>query len=40
MRYVGARVVAKAAIFIEGDKKKWEENISLGHLPIFIDKKN
>jgi adenine phosphoribosyltransferase len=31
----GARVVAQAAIFTEGDRAKWTDVISLGHLPVF-----
>ncbi|MBN1313583.1 MAG: adenine phosphoribosyltransferase [Anaerolineae bacterium] len=30
-------VVAKAAIFTEGDLSQWEDVISLGHLPVFTD---
>lgn len=32
-----AEVVAEAAIFTEGERAKWREVISLGHLPIFTD---
>jgi adenine phosphoribosyltransferase len=35
MDKVGARVVAQAAIFTEGDRAKWSDVIALGHLPIF-----
>lgn len=31
----GAQVTAEAAIFTEGDREKWRNIISLGHLPIF-----
>jgi adenine phosphoribosyltransferase len=31
----GAKVVAQAAIFTEGDRAKWIDIISLGHLPVF-----
>ncbi len=33
----GAQIVAEAAIFTEGEKAKWREIISLGHLPLFTD---
>ncbi len=32
---VGARIVAQAAIFTEGDRAKWTDVIALGHLPVF-----
>lgn len=32
-----AEVVAEAAIFTEGERAKWREVISLGHLPVFTD---
>jgi adenine phosphoribosyltransferase len=35
MDKVGARIVAQAAIFTEGDRAKWSDIIALGHLPIF-----
>jgi adenine phosphoribosyltransferase len=35
MDKVGAKVVAQAAIFTEGDRAKWTDVIALGHLPIF-----
>lgn len=31
------QVVAMAAILTEGDREKWSEVISLGHLPLFTD---
>ncbi len=37
MDKAGAKVVAEAAIFTEGDRAKWENIIALGHLPIFVD---
>jgi adenine phosphoribosyltransferase len=37
MDKVGAKVVAQAAIFTEGDRAKWTEIIALGHLPVFVD---
>ncbi|MCX6053515.1 MAG: phosphoribosyltransferase family protein [Chloroflexi bacterium] len=33
----GAIVSAEAAILTEGDRAKWENIISLGHLPIFTE---
>jgi len=33
----GAKVVAEAAIFTEGDRAQWSNIISLGHLPLFTD---
>lgn len=32
-----ARVVSEAAIFTEGERAKWADIISLGHLPVFTD---
>jgi adenine phosphoribosyltransferase len=32
-----AQVVAEAAIFTEGERAKWADIISLGHLPVFSD---
>jgi adenine phosphoribosyltransferase len=37
MQHAGADVVAEAAIFTEGERAKWREIISLGHLPVFSD---
>lgn len=37
MQKAGARVVAEAAIFTEGERAKWADIISLGHLPVFTD---
>ena len=34
---VGGEVVARTAIFTEGDRAKWQDIISLGHLPVFLD---
>jgi adenine phosphoribosyltransferase len=31
----GARVVAEAAIFTEGERAQWEQILALGHLPVF-----
>lgn len=33
----GSIVVAEAAVFTEGERAKWEDIISLGHLPVFSD---
>ena len=33
----GAEVVAEAAIFTEGERARWRDIISLGHLPVFTD---
>jgi len=33
----GASVVADAAIFTEGDRARWSNIISLGHLPLFTE---
>jgi adenine phosphoribosyltransferase len=33
----GAAVVKEAAILTEGERSKWEQIISLGHLPLFGD---
>ncbi len=32
-----ADVVAEASIFTEGERAKWAEIVSLGHLPVFTD---
>lgn len=37
MEKAGADVVAEAAIFTEGDPGKWEDFISLGHLPVWVE---
>jgi adenine phosphoribosyltransferase len=33
----GAQIEAEAAIFTEGERAKWREIISLGHLPVFTE---
>lgn len=38
MDKAGAKVVAEAAIFTEGDHATWENIVALGHLPVFVDK--
>jgi adenine phosphoribosyltransferase len=37
MKKAGAKVVAEAAVFTEGDPKKWTKIISLGNLPVFVE---
>jgi adenine phosphoribosyltransferase len=34
----GAKTVAEAAIFTEGDRAQWMNIVALGHLPVFIDR--
>ncbi len=33
----GATIVAEAAILTEGERAKWANIISLGHIPVFTD---
>jgi adenine phosphoribosyltransferase len=35
MGRAGARVVAEAAVFTEGDAQQWRDVIALGHLPLM-----
>jgi len=35
MEKAEANVVARAAIFTEGDRSKWTNIVALGHLPVF-----
>lgn len=37
MNKAGANVIAEAAIFTEGDRAKWHDIVSLGHLPVWVD---
>lgn len=37
LQKAGAEVVGEAAIFTEGERAKWTNIISLGHLPVFTD---
>ena len=37
MQKAGADVVSEAAIFTEGERAKWADIVSLGHLPVFTD---
>ena len=38
MEKAEATVTTEAAIFTEGDRASWMHIISLGHLPVFVDK--
>ena len=33
----GGKISAEVAIFTEGERAKWSDVISLGHLPVFTD---
>jgi adenine phosphoribosyltransferase len=35
MQLAGAKVVAEAAVFTEGEPGEWKEILALGHLPLF-----
>lgn len=37
LQRAGATVVGEAAILTEGERAKWSNIISLGHLPVFTD---
>lgn len=37
LQKAGAIVIAEAAIFTEGERAKWSDIYSLGHLPVFTD---
>jgi adenine phosphoribosyltransferase len=37
MDKASAKIVAEAAILTEGERAKWGQIISLGHLPVFSD---
>lgn len=37
MEKAGAEVVCEAAILTEGERARWENIVSLGHLPLFTD---
>lgn len=37
LQRAGAEVAGEAAIFTEGERAKWADIISLGHLPVFTD---
>ena len=40
MERIGANVVARAAIFTEGDPERWEDVVALEHLPVFVNGQN
>ena len=33
----GGNIISQTAIFTEGDRAKWQDIVSLGHLPVFTD---
>ena len=33
----GAKIAGEAAILTEGERARWEDIVSLGHLPLFTD---
>lgn len=37
MQKAGATITAETAIFTEGERAKWADIISLGHLPVFTE---
>ena len=37
LQKAGADVAGEAAIFTEGERARWQQIISLGHLPVFTD---
>jgi len=37
MEKVGAKVIAQAAVFTEGERARWKNIIALGHLPVFAE---
>jgi adenine phosphoribosyltransferase len=37
LQKAGANVIAEAAILTEGERAKWSDIISLGHIPVFTD---
>lgn len=37
LQKAGSQVAAEAAIFTEGERAKWSNIYSLGHLPVFTD---
>jgi adenine phosphoribosyltransferase len=37
MEKAGAKVIAQAAVFTEGERAKWKNIIALGHLPLFTE---
>jgi adenine phosphoribosyltransferase len=39
MGRAGARIVAEAAVFTEGEAEKWKDLVALGHLPLIEQSK-
>jgi len=39
MGRAGARIVAEAAVFTEGEAEKWKDVVALGHLPLIEQSK-
>jgi len=37
MDKANAKIAAEAAILTEGERAKWNQIVSLGHLPVFSD---
>jgi adenine phosphoribosyltransferase len=37
LQKAGAEISGEAAIFTEGERAKWADIVSLGHLPVFTD---
>jgi adenine phosphoribosyltransferase len=37
MLKANARIVAEAAILTEGERERWTNVLSLGHLPLFTE---
>jgi adenine phosphoribosyltransferase len=37
MEKAEANIVAETAVFTEGEQAKWDDVVSLGHLPLFTD---
>jgi adenine phosphoribosyltransferase len=37
MEKAGAKIAAEVAILTEGERAKWSDIISLGHIPVFTD---
>jgi len=40
MDKVGAKIVAEAAVFTEGERAQWAHIHALGHLPLFTGEDN
>ncbi|MBI4731175.1 MAG: adenine phosphoribosyltransferase [Chloroflexi bacterium] len=39
IKKAGAEVVCEAAMLTEGERAQWEQVISLGHLPLFVEER-